>query len=169
MKTDRTIAGDWHDGRIPLNVTLHESAHIETSYSFHRFRSLHPQALIMGKASASYGGVMFDTGQHARIRLGAYTLLNGAWLVCDSEITLGDHCLVSWNVVIMDTYRLRTEPAAPVHIANNVWIGFGACILPGVTIGEGSVVGARSVVREPVPAYTLAAGNPARIRKHLVS
>jgi acetyltransferase-like isoleucine patch superfamily enzyme len=53
--------------------------------------------------------------------------------------------------------------ARPIVLRDNVWIGFDAIILPGVTIGEGSIVGARSVVTEDVPPYTIAAGNPARI------
>jgi acetyltransferase-like isoleucine patch superfamily enzyme len=48
-----------------------------------------------------------------------------------------------------------------------VWIGFDACVLPGVTIGEGSVVGAKSVVNENVPPYTVVAGNPARVIRQL--
>jgi acetyltransferase-like isoleucine patch superfamily enzyme len=53
-------------------------------------------------------------------------------------------------------------PSAPIRLHDNVWIGFDVCVLPGVTIGEGSVVGARSVVTEDVPAYMVVAGNPAR-------
>jgi acetyltransferase-like isoleucine patch superfamily enzyme len=51
----------------------------------------------------------------------------------------------------------------PVRIGRNVWIGFEACVLPGVVIGEGSIVGARSVITENVPPFTVVAGNPARI------
>lgn len=51
----------------------------------------------------------------------------------------------------------------PVHICRRAWIGAGASILPGVTIGENSVVGAGSVVTKDVPADTIVAGNPARI------
>jgi acetyltransferase-like isoleucine patch superfamily enzyme len=57
--------------------------------------------------------------------------------------------------------------ARPVRIGDNVWIGFDAVILPGVTIGQGSIVGARSVVAEDVPPFTVAAGNPARVIKQL--
>jgi tetrahydrodipicolinate N-succinyltransferase len=55
----------------------------------------------------------------------------------------------------------------PVHIGRNVWIGFDACVLPGVSIGDGSVVGAKSVVTEDVPPYTVVAGNPARVIRRL--
>src|SRR5260370_27397845 len=93
---------------------------------------------------------------------------------------------MSWNVVLMDTYRACRKPrtrrlqlrqvpahpsrrllaeteAQPIRIGRNAWIGFDCCVLPGVTIGEGSIVGARSVVAEDVPPYTLVAGNPARL------
>jgi acetyltransferase-like isoleucine patch superfamily enzyme len=101
---------------------------------------------------------------------------------------LGNHVLVSWNVVLMDCYREPLDPeqrrsyrldvaegrvpstrapARPIHVGDNVWIGFGSCILPGVSIGEGSIVGARSVVTEAVPPYTIVAGNPARVVRTL--
>jgi acetyltransferase-like isoleucine patch superfamily enzyme len=53
--------------------------------------------------------------------------------------------------------------AKPIRIERNVWIGFESCILPGVTLGEGSIVGARSVVTESVPPFTIVGGNPARV------
>ena len=60
-------------------------------------------------------------------------------------------------------------PAQPIHIGPNVWIGFDSCLLPGVTIGQGAVVGARSVVTTDVPPYTIVAGNPARVIRELES
>ncbi|MBK8021791.1 MAG: hypothetical protein IPK19_10285 [Chloroflexi bacterium] len=52
---------------------------------------------------------------------------------------------------------------APIRICDKAWIGFNAVILKGVTIGEGAIVGAGSVVTKDVPAWTVVAGNPARI------
>ena len=95
-----------------------------------------------------------------------------------------------WSSILMDTYRLPVDvagrrreleqaprrqprrlqavvPARPVRIGRNVWIGFDSCVLPGVSIGEGAVVGARSVVTEDVPAYSVVAGNPARVVRRL--
>src|SRR5260370_42327428 len=126
---------------------------------------------------------MFDAGPRARISLGDYALLHGAWIICDAEVDIGAYALISWNVVLMDTYRLPLDPAlrrreleraalrsprtfdAPVPATPalngaNVWIGFDSCVLPGVTIGAGAIVGARSVVTEDVPAYALVAGHP---------
>ncbi|MGZ6826015.1 MAG: hypothetical protein ACXVGH_04430 [Mycobacteriales bacterium] len=62
---------------------------------------------------------------------------------------------------------LGDAPTAPVRIGSNAYIGFDVMVLPGVTIGDGAIVGSRSVVREDVPAHTVVAGNPARVVKHL--
>ncbi len=59
------------------------------------------------------------------------------------------------------------ELAAPVQIGNNVWIGGGAIICPGVTIGEHTTIAAGSVVVKDIPARVVAAGNPCRVIKHL--
>jgi acetyltransferase-like isoleucine patch superfamily enzyme len=119
--------------------------------------------------------------------LGDYVLINGAWFICESQIEVGDHALIAWNVVFMDCYRAPLDPAArreylrertkgnrntseagrPIRIGRNVWIGFDCCVLPGVTIGEGAIVGARSVVKDDIPPYTVAAGNPARIIRQI--
>lgn len=55
----------------------------------------------------------------------------------------------------------------PIHISSKVWIGFDVTILKGVTVGEGAVIGAKSVVTKDIPAWTVAAGNPARVIKQL--
>lgn len=184
MSTARKVPDDWFPGTIPDNVHLGDSAYIQTSYSFQLFRSRHPQAIELGKAASIYLGVMFDLGPAAQVKIGAFSLLNGARIIVDRQIVIGDHCLISWNVVLMDTYRYSFEiatrrkqlehgrvdesgAARPIHISNNVWIGFDTCILPGVRIGEGSVVGARSVVTDDVPPMTVVAGNPARVIRTL--
>jgi acetyltransferase-like isoleucine patch superfamily enzyme len=170
---------------------LDENAYLETSHSFRWFRARAPEAIRIGRGASTYKGTMFDMGPGGRLMLGDYVLVNGAWIICDSEVTIGDHSLISWNVVIMDSYRLpfdfrerrrllRKVPlssggravdtgcgARPVHIGRNVWIGFDVCVLPGVTIGEGSIVGARAVVTNDVAPYTVVAGNPARLIRRL--
>jgi len=70
----------------------------------------------------------------------------------------------------MDAYRataLREDDPQPIRLGCNCWVGFGACVLPGVRIGEGSIVAARSVVTEDVPDYVIVAGNPARFVRDL--
>lgn len=190
MRPDRKLDWDWYSGTVPENAIIDETAYVETAYSFYFFRSRMPSGVSYGRGASTYLGTMFDVGPQGRVTLGNYALVHGARIICDAEISIGDYALISWNVVLMDTYRLPLEPAQrrpelervpahplrlasadvparPIHIGPNVWIGFDACILPGVTIGEGSVVGARSVVAQSVPPYTVVAGNPARVIRQL--
>jgi acetyltransferase-like isoleucine patch superfamily enzyme len=186
----RTLPWDWHPGVIPANVVIDDTAYVETTFSFQRYRSEAPVGVRIGRGASTYLGTMFDVGPQGRVTLGAYALVHGARIVCDAAVEIGDHALISWNVVLMDTYRVppapearRRElervprrapryadaevPARPVRVGANVWIGFDACVLPGVTVGEGSIVGARSVVFDDVAPYTVVAGNPARFIRRL--
>jgi acetyltransferase-like isoleucine patch superfamily enzyme len=181
----RRLPWDWYPGTIPGNVIIDDTAYVETSFSFHLFRSEEPAGVRIGRGASTYLGTMFDVGPRGRVTLGDFALVHGARIICDREVTIGASALISWNVVVMDCARWPLEPRArrraleraaacrpgwipaetparPVAIGPNVWIGFECCILPGVTIGEGAVVGARSVVAEDVEPYTLVAGNPAR-------
>jgi len=184
------LAHDWYDGAIPDNVIFDSSNHIDTSYSFRRFRSRAEQALKLGRSAAIYSNTMFDLGPKARVEIGAFSMLNGVAIICDEAIHIGDYALLSWNVVLMDTYRaprsiverrayldalLSNEPNVvdlqelprSVTIGANVWIGHDSVVLPGVTIGTGSIIGARSVVSDSIPDFGIAVGNPARVIRYL--
>lgn len=171
MTTPRTLPWDWYDVPIPDNVELDETAYLETSYSFHQFRSRRTDAVVLDRASSVYLGTTFDLGPDARVSIGAFSLVNAAQLIIDGDLDIGDHVLISWGVVVMDTYRVAVDPDArrrgapapvrPVKIAPDCWIGFGASILPGTELGRGSIVAARSVVAGTVDPYTVVAGNPA--------
>jgi len=190
MKAARTLPWDWYPGTIPDNVRIDETAYCETSFSFYLYRSEQPGGVTYRRGASTFLGTMFDVGPRGRVELGEYALVHGARIICDTEVLIGDYALISWNVVFMDTYRLpfdarqrREElrlvptrqprfaaadvPACPIRVGRNVWIGFDACVLPGVSIGEGSVVGAKSVVTESVPPFTVVAGNPARVIRRL--
>lgn len=190
MKAGRTLPWDWYPGTIPEGVVLDATAYCETTFSFHFYRSERFGGVEYGRGASTYLGTMFDVGPRGRVKLGECALVHGARIICDSQIFIGDYALISWNVVLMDTYRVSMQalerraelervptrqprlacadvPAHPIQIERNVWIGFDACILPGVTIGEGSVVGAKSVVTESVPPYSVVVGNPARVIRQL--
>ncbi len=190
MTADRRLPDDWFDGTVPPNVFIDDEAFVETTFSFLLYQSERPEGVRVGRGASVYLGTMFDVGKAGRVALGDFTLCNGARIVCDAEITIGDHTLISWNVVLMDTYRVPFDPALrraaaeragagwprrvdghaearPIRIGRTTWIGFDACILPGVTIGDGSIVGARSVVYEDVEPYTVVAGNPARMIRRI--
>lgn len=100
-------------------------------------------------------------------------------LTCINKIKIGDGCLTGKWVTITDNSHGETDQdnlliapierkltsKGPVIIGNNVWIGDKATILPGVTIGDGAVIAANTVVTKDVPAFCIAAGNPMRIIK----
>ena len=96
-------------------------------------------------------------------------------LMDSGKITIGDNVFIAPNVSIiteehaMDVkQRLEgLEYTHPVTIGNNVWICTGAIVLPGVTIGDNSVIGAGSVVTKDIPANSLAVGNPCRVIRTL--
>ncbi len=94
--------------------------------------------------------------------------------VVGKRIRLGHHCLIAGGVAFSDSNGHPTDPVArkaglpptpedvrPIEIGDNVWIGGHSVILPGVTIGEGSIVSTNSVVRKDVEPYSIVAGNPA--------
>lgn len=89
-----------------------------------------------------------------------------------AEIRIGDNCLIGPNVGIYTAShdlapegRYKTGYAESIKIGNNVWIGGNSCVLPGVTIGDGAVIAAGSVVSEDVDPFTVVGGTPAKFIK----
>lgn len=113
------------------------------------------------------------------ISIGDHTSISGCCTITAlSSVFIGRGVLIAQSVYISDhshAFASRDAPikdqgvsrVAPVKICDGAWIGYGAVILPGITIGHNAVVGANSVVREDVPDHCVAAGVPARIiRRH---
>ena len=109
-------------------------------------------------------------GRHVHLGSGVYANFN-LTLVDDTHIYIGDGTLIAPNVVIATAGHpvlpeLRAKALQfnmPVHIGKNCWLGAGVIVLPGVTIGDNTVVGAGAVVTKDLPANVVAVGNPARI------
>lgn len=116
------------------------------------------------------------------IKIGQNTFIGGSHLACAKAITIGNDVLIAWGCTIVDhnshavRFSLRKNDVAnwyrgekdwsmvqrsEVIINDKVWIGFNSIILKGVTIGEGAIVGAGSIVTKNVPPWTIVAGNPA--------
>lgn len=111
-----------------------------------------------------------DYGLH--ISLGANVFLNFGCVILDcAPVSIGDRTQIGPGVQILTPDHPREpgpreaglEFARPIRIGRNVWIGGGALILPGVTVGDDAIVGAGAVVTRDVPAGATVAGNPARI------
>ena len=100
---------------------------------------------------------------------------------CADTVEIGDHVLMGSYVFITDNSHGNADASAigvpprerpltgkgPVRIGNNVWIGRGAAILPGVTVGDNAIIGANSVVTRSVPANCVVGGIPAKVIKYL--
>ena len=111
-----------------------------------------------------------------RIRVGARTFVNYGLVALDvASIAIGDDVQIGPNVQLLtpthpidpDARRAKWEAAEPIAIEGNVWLGGGVIVLPGVTIGENTVVGAGSIVTKDLSANVVAAGNPARVVRSL--
>ncbi|GAT82510.1 maltose acetyltransferase [Streptomyces sp. F-3] len=107
----------------------------------------------------------------SNIRIGARTFVNYNLTALDvAPITIGEDCQIGPNVQLLTpTHPLEPQPrrdkleaALPITLGDNVWLGGGVIVCPGVTIGDNSVIGAGAVVTKDIPANVLAVGNPAR-------
>lgn len=187
----QSIENDWFPAPLPDNIVLEEMCYPDTSYSFASFFSERPVGFTLGYGSGNYGHCLFITGKNGEIKIGKFVTLQCTRFVSNDSIELHDHCMVSWGVTISDSWimdetittamrRDMLERAASsshrhlefvlprkIVIHENVWIGFEAVILPGVTIGRGAIVGSKSVVANDVPPYAVVVGNPARVVKYL--
>ncbi len=113
-------------------------------------------------------------GRHVHFGRNIYANFN-LTLVDDTHIYVGDNTMFGPNVVVATAGHpllpeLREQGFqynAPVHIGRNCWIGAGAILLPGVTVGDNAVIGAGSIVTRDVPANVLAVGNPCRVLREI--
>ena len=109
-----------------------------------------------------------------RVSIGAKTVLGQECTISAYQnVSIGRECIVADRVMMIDfdhgvvdverTIREQGIYKRDVHVGHNVWIGYGACILRGVTVGDNCVIGTSSVVTKDVPANAVAGGVPARV------
>ena len=107
-----------------------------------------------------------------RIKIGKNVFINSnSLLMARGGITIEDDVLLAANVQLLsnnhDEYERRVLTCKPIHIKKGAWIGAGATVLPGVTIGEYAIVGASAVVTKDVGDYEVVVGVPAKVVKTL--
>ncbi len=129
-------------------------------------------------------GTIVTECNEACVSIGARTFVGGSTIISANEITIGNDVLISWGCTIVDhnahsiSWSKRSNDVVDwaigkkdwqhvakgkIRIHNKAWIGTNVIVLKNVTIGEGAVVGAGSVVVKDVPPWTIVAGNPASI------
>lgn len=122
--------------------------------------------LIAGNCQL-YSGVRLEIGEQGKLEIGNGTYINrNTLIICEKQITIGENCKIAWDVIIMDSdlHPLNSTSIVnkPVIIGERVWIGCRCIILKGVTIGDGAVIAAGSVVTKNIPPSTIWGGSPAR-------
>lgn len=152
-----------------------------TRFNATRASEIEEQRAILAKLLGEIGeGVVvrppltMDYGYQTTI--GAHTFVNAGCVILDvARVAIGERCQIGPNVQILTpTHPLEPEARAagweaaePITIGDNVWLGGGVIVCPGVTIGRDTVVGAGAVVTKDLPPRVLAVGNPARVVRRL--
>ena len=113
-------------------------------------------------------------GKHVHLGNNVYFNFN-ATLVDDTHIYIGDSTLIGPNVtlataghpILPELREKALQFNLPIHIGKNCWLGAGVIVLPGVTIGDNTVIGAGSVVTKDIPANVVAVGNPCKVLREI--
>jgi acetyltransferase-like isoleucine patch superfamily enzyme len=172
---------------------LNEGALIQSFSLIIRKPVKNKEFLRLGMDSIINGSFIFET-ENGEITIGERTFIGGGTFICIDEIEIGNDVMFSWGCTVVDNnaHSLNSSERTKdvldwkrgieenklgyykdwslvkhgkITIKDKAWIGFNSIILKGVTIGEGAVVGAGSVVTKDVSDFTIVAGNPARVIK----
>jgi maltose O-acetyltransferase len=159
----------------PRFILLHILSSLIPHYVGSRIRThmLRLAGVMIGDGSVIMGMPrMHGSGTiHRRIRIGRNAVINiGCFFDLNAQIEIGNHVALGHEVMILTSshhiggaeHRAGPLYTAPVKICDGAWIGSRSVILPGITIGEGSVVGAGAIVTKDVPPHALVGGVPAR-------
>ncbi|MCI9556275.1 sugar O-acetyltransferase [Oscillospiraceae bacterium 50-16] len=153
----------------------------------HEFNQLRPSQLE--EKAAMLQKMFAEIGEDCYIETPLHTNFGGRYvhfgkkiyanfnltLVDDTHIYVGDFCQIGPNVVLA-TAGHPIDPAlreqglqfnAPIRVGRNCWLGAGVLVMPGVTIGDNTVVGAGSVVTKDLPSHVVAVGNPCRVLREI--
>ena len=164
------------------------SAVLRARYYLRSAKALGPRVRLWGVPSVDNQGIMIigdrvrlasslsmlelNVGPAGTLEIGDRVLINhGCSIAATKLVRIGERCNIGSQCILIDNAfhqldpdrRNEQPPAAPVVLEENVWLAARVIVLPGVTIGKNSVVGAGSVVTRDIPPDVLAAGVPARV------
>jgi maltose O-acetyltransferase len=179
---ERMLAGDYYLAEDPeLTAERRRAADLTAKYNRQGAAGEEADIAVLQELLGSMGpGAVirppFYCDYGYNIHLGERSYANFGLVALDvGKITIGDDVLIGPNVQLLtathplepDPRRAKWEGSKPITIGNNVWLGGGVIVCPGVTIGDNTVVGAGAVVIRDLPANMVAVGNPARIVRGL--
>ena len=185
---DHKLDEDWCHFPIPENIEVGTNTVIDSSFIFKKFFSELPVGLKIGN-HVTLQSPSLATEKNGYIEIGDYSYVSGASIVAVNKIIIGKYVFIAGGVTIVDTDFHPLDPAArlkdtiaistigdksrrpkfdssPVIIEDDVWIGFNATILKGVTVGKGSVIQPGAVVLKNIPAGSIVSGNPAEVKAY---
>lgn len=180
----RMLAGDPYIADDPDSGARHRRA-VRLADAYHRAVVADDAAAVswlrellgtLGEGASVTPPLFVDYGEH--ITIGARTFVNYNLTALDvAPISIGEDCQIGPNVQLLtpthpidpQSRRDKVESAKPIVLGDNVWLGGGVIVCPGVTIGDNSVIGAGSVVTRDVPPDVVAVGNPARVLRSVGS
>ncbi len=178
----KMLAGDLYDASGPeLTAERVRAQVLLARFNLSSAADCSTRTVLLGELLGHLGDRVtilprFGCDYGSNIAIGARTFVNLDCIFLDcNTITLGADVQVAPGVHLYTAThptdpvirRSGLELALPITIADNVWLGGGSIVCPGVTIGENTVVGAGAVVTRDLPANVVAAGNPARILRYL--
>ncbi|WP_127793330.1 sugar O-acetyltransferase [Agromyces sp. LHK192] len=179
---ERMLAGDLYIADDPESARIAQRALVlKHEYELATIRDPQSARVLLEELVGSLGADAYvkpplsvDYGEN--LHIGARTFINSNLTALDvARITIGEDCQIGPNVQLLtpthpiepQPRRDRLEAARPITIGDNVWLGGGVIVCPGVSIGENSVIGAGSVVTRDIPANVVAVGNPARVIREI--
>lgn len=173
---DLYVADDPESGRIARRAVRLADAYYRASMADETAARPLLEALLghVGEGVYVKPPLFVDYGEN--ISIGARTFVNYNLMALDvAAITIGEDCQIGPNVQLLTPHhpidpqprRDKLEGAKPITIGDNVWLGGGVIVCPGVSIGDNSVIGAGAVVTRDIPANVVAVGNPSRVLRQI--
>jgi galactoside O-acetyltransferase len=193
----RILASEPQNKNIPIppQVNVGINSNVQYLNLLTRVANQNEVKVKVGSDCLIQGDFIFETAA-GKITIGDRTFIGGSKFICIEAIEIGNDAMFSWGCTVVDNnaHSLVWEERKndvlnwkkgmdenvigkykdwsnvqrkKVVIKDKAWIGFNSIFLKGVTIGEGAIVAAGSVVREDVPVFVLVAGNPAKIIKQI--
>lgn len=179
---EKMLSGELYTAEEPILSKEHaEAALFNDAFNATAFGDYAERERLCRQRFASVGAnftinkpAYFDYGTHIHVGNNFYANFDCVFLDV-ADIYIGDHCFIAPRVSFFtaghptdkEVRNELLEFGKPIHVGNDVWIGGGSVINPGVTIGDDVVIGSGSIVTKNIPSHVIAAGNPCRVIREI--